>query len=357
MAEVYILMGPEEGEKNNLIRNIRKKTLSAFPDTECYSFFVGDDDGASYVSAVSQSSLFSQHRFIVLRGFENIKKTDPVYTETLQAVKSQQDDLTLIIVSTDSQTQSLDKALTAAAGKERTIVFWELKDTEKRSWIVSRAREEGFRITADAVEEILSSVENNTEEMKNLLLSITNFLRIEGKEKTISRETVEAYSTESRGDNGYTLFASLAERDLDRALRVVRSIILNDQRDILPAVTVAGNQFRRIEEALKMRKRGMDMSGIFQNLTAFTTYSSAVRRQGVNFRERDIFQKAMKNYTLDETARIILLLTRMDTTLKSASSDTLLLEAEKLVYTITVSGGAECRLSLEPETLKNNPFA
>jgi DNA polymerase III subunit delta len=357
MAEVYLLLGPEEGEKNNLIREKRKQVLAAHPDAECYSFFVGDDDEASYISAVSQSSLFSSWRFIVLRGFESIKKTDQVYLQTIEAVKSGQSDLTLIIVSTESSTFSFDKALTAAAGKENTRIFWELTESEKKGWIVRKAKDEGFTITPDAVDEILSTVENNTEEMKNLLSSITNFLRLQGKKNTIDRDDIEAYSTASKGENGYTLFRALGEGDLDRALRIVNSILLNDTAGMLPAVTVCANQFRRIEEALRMREKRIPDAKIFSELVSFSTYTSAFKpRPGVTFKEKDLFLKAMANYTLEDVKRIILLLGKADTEVKSASADTLKIISELLVYTIIVGKGRETPLSLENGPLVPDPF-
>ena len=358
MAEIYILLGPEEGTKNNYIANIKSRVLSSYPDADCYSFFVGDDDSSSYESAVSQSSLFSSYRFIVLRGWENIKKSDSVYTQTIEAAKSGQTDLTLIITSTESSASSWDRSLTSAAGKERTVTFWELTEQQKKDWIADAVRKEKFTITRDAVDEILSTVENNTQEMKNLVLSITNFFTLKGEKNLIEREDIEAYSTASKGENGYSLFRSLAECDLDRALRAVDSIILNDQRDVLGAITVCANQFRRIEEALKMKKRGVPEATIFKELSAFSTYSTYKTKNGVNFREADIFRKAMRNYTLEDVRRIILFLGQSDTAVKSASGDTLIVTVEMIVYTVIVGKGKETELSLSIDSLVSpDPFA
>ena len=357
MADIYILLGPEEGEKNNLIRKIKGSLLESFPDTECYSFFVGDDDESNYIAAVSQPSLFASHRFIVIKGLDELKKSDPVYLQTIEAVKDNQSDLTLIITSTETALSKFDKIILDAAGKERTRIFWELKESEKIEWIRNKAREEHFNITPEAIREILNTVENNTEEMKNLVLSITNFLRIKGEKNTIERDDIEAYSTASRGENGYTLFRALGERDLERALNIVGSIALNDSRNILPAFTVVGNQFRRIEEALKMRNRGMAERTIFETLVAFTTYTTPFKgKPGVNFRETELFKTTMRNYSLEDVERIILLIGKADTLLKAASSDSLLITSERLVYSIIVSKGAETPLDLSPLVLTPDTF-
>lgn len=356
MADVYILLGPEEGEKNNLIRKIKNGVLQSWPDAECYSFYASDDDETSFASAISQSSLFSSHRFIVLKGFDGIKKNGLIYKSTIEALKEKQSDLTLIIVSPESSYRDYDSVILNAAGKDNIHIFWELTEAEKRRWIITKVREENFNITNDAVDEILSTVENNTEEMKNTVLMITNFLRLQGKKTTIEREDIESYATASKGENGYTLFKATAECDFDKALRIVSSIILNNPNNLLGAITVVTNQFRRVEEALRMRENRMTEKMIAENLTAFSSYGNAKVRKGINFKETDLFRNAMKNYSLEDVGRIIPALGRADTTLKSASPETLLSYTEMLIYTIIINKGKENTLNLDPPMVEQNPF-
>ena len=76
---VFLLLGPEEGEKSEFIKREKNKILSLYPDAEDYVFFGGDEDGG-ISSALSQSSLFSSYRFVVLKHYENVKKTDETYS-------------------------------------------------------------------------------------------------------------------------------------------------------------------------------------------------------------------------------------------------------------------------------------
>ncbi len=357
MADVYILLGSEEGEKNNLIKKLKSTALEAHPDAECYSFYASDDDETSFASAISQSSLFSSYRFIVLKGFDEVKKSGLIYKAVIEALKENQNDLTLIIVSSESSYKDYDSIIINAAGKDNIRVFWELTEAEKKRWIVTKVREENFNITNDAVDEILSTVENNTEDMKNTVLSITNFLRLKGEKSTIDKEDIETYATASKGENGYTLFKAAAECDLDKALRIVSSIILNDSKNLLGAVTVMANQFRRTEEALRMKENRTPESTIFSSLISFSSFAQTKARKGVNFKEADIFRCAMRNYTLEDTKRVILLLGKADTTLKSTSPENLTREAELLIYSIIVNKGKESALSLDPPLLEEDPLS
>lgn len=347
MTELHILLGPEEGEKNEYIKKLKKDTLKKYSDCEVYSFFVGDDEENAYINAVSQPSLFASHRFITLKNFEEIKKTDKIYSATLDAATTDQSDLTLVIASKDTVQKNIEQALLSVSGNN-TIVFWEMKEEQKRAWIQTRVRKEGFFITSDAIEEILNSVENNTEEMKNLVIAVTNFLRLKKTdEKTITLDTIESYSTYSKGENGYSLFKALGEKNLERALQIVDSLITNNSSDIIPAIKVCANQYRKLEEALKMKKRGMREDEIFREIKSFSLYSS-VQRVGIyTLKEKELFRAAMKNYNIEEVKRIIIRLGEADKEVKTATGDLLKISMENVIYSILVNGGKDSELSLE----------
>ena len=129
---VFLLLGPEEGEKSEFIKRERNKIRSLYPDTEEYVFFGGDEDGGGISSALSQSSLFSSYRFVVLKHYENVKKTDETYSSLSDFGDNPQDDCTLIVTTTETSSVNLPKSLAVLAGKENTIVFWEMFDNEKR---------------------------------------------------------------------------------------------------------------------------------------------------------------------------------------------------------------------------------
>lgn len=357
MGDVYLFLGPEEGLKNDEILRMKKAVIDSHPECECYSFFVGDDDEKSYIAQVSQSSLFTEYRFIVLRNFESLKKSDEAYKATIEAIKDKQDDLTLIITSNESNKQIVDASTLKLIKEENIRIFWELKDEDKRALIYSKCRQEGFQITKDGVEEILNTIENNTEEIKSTIFSIASFLRLSGEKRIIDRDDIESYATRTKGESGYTLFKALSERNLDKALNIVNTIILNDTRDIIPALTVVSSQMRRLEGALRMKGEGKREDVIFKELTVFSLYpSNGNKKNGISFKERDTFKVAMRNYTLEEVGRIIILLGHYDSIVKSIVTDYLTLSVEILCYSIIVNKGKETDISLFNPSLKDTPL-
>lgn len=139
----------------------------------------------------------------------------------------------------------------------------------------------------------------------------------------------------------------------------VKSILLNDSREMIPALSVLATSFRRLEACLGMRDDRKSEKDIFDNVTFVSPYASrpgSKRNTGVSAREKDLYRKAMRLYSKEDVGRIITLLGRYDTIIKSASTDLLSLYAEKLIYTIIVGKGRETSLSLDPPSLEKNYF-
>ena len=108
-----------------------------------------------------------------------------------------------------------------------------------------------------------------------------------------------------------------------------------------------------------MQKERKSEKEIFDTVTFVSPYPTrpgAKRNTGVGGREKDLYRKAMRIYTLEDTRRIISLLGYYDTVLKSSSTDLLKLYAEKLVYSIIVGRGKETPLSLDPPKMEKNYF-
>ena len=67
----YFLLGPEEGQKADWLNEEKKRVLSEHPDAEIHQIFVGDDKGEDLDAALSQQSLFSSFRFVIVKQYEN----------------------------------------------------------------------------------------------------------------------------------------------------------------------------------------------------------------------------------------------------------------------------------------------
>ena len=348
----HLLLGPEEGEKLDWLREERKRVLSAYPDAEIHQFYAGDDTGEAISSVLSQSSLFSSFRLVIIRQFENRTQKDGIVKTLEDYFKAKQDDAEVIIVSSEKSQAKIPKSVLDGVGKEGIRMFWEMFESRKREWISTAFRKEGFRIGSDAIDEILFSTENNTQEMKNLVSSLSLYFRASSKGKDeITLDDIEQYAIKTRGEDGYTLFAAMAERDLEHALLIMRTIIESDSYSAIRAFGIIGSRFRLLESALMMKRKGQSIDYIAANAEYLSPYPSSFKEKGIRKRELPVISKAMQNYTLEDVRMIIAYLGKMDSEMKSTSSEMLPIVLSSIIYAVIRDSGKEV-----PDALTSSPL-
>ena len=340
MGKSYLLLGPEEGDKKEKLIEIKSTVKNEFPDLEEESYYASDDSASAILTSLRQPSLFSSHRLITINHLELAKKDSPLIKGLRSYVKESEEDVTLIMISSDSTSFF-------SSDEEKKIeksIFYEEFDSKKIKWIRNTFRKNTFAVTEDAIEEIMSSVENNKAEMRNLIDLISSYYR--GKDeskKVIDGEDVSAVITRQKGENGYTLFKAVAKRDLEEALMIIESIALNDPMRLIGTLSTLTGEFRISENALLLRQKGLSEKEIQKQAKAITT--SGYSQQGFNFRRKDGIFLALKNYTGEEIRRIIAYLIKSDSELKKAGSDAKE-TFEDIVYTIIINGGKEKKADL-----------
>ena len=343
----YLLLGPEEGEKNEWLADEKKRVLAQHPDAEVHQFYAGDDTGEAISSVLSQSSLFSSFRLVIIKQFENRSGKDGIAKAIEDYLKAKQDDAELIIVSSERSQMKIPKPILDGIGKDGVKMFWEMFENKKREWIAAAFRKEGFSITQDAVEEILFSTENNTQEMKNLVSSLSLYFRASdtGKQQ-VTVEDIEQYAIKTRGEDGYTLFSALAERDTEHALLIMKTLLESDSYGAIRAIGVVTSRFRLLESALSMKRKGSGMDYIAVNAEYLSPYPSSFSEKGIRKKDIPIISKAMQSYSLEDTQRIILYLGKMDNEIKAASSELLPIVLSSVIYTISAEKGRESSIDL-----------
>ena len=347
----YLLLGPEEGNKADWLDKEKKRVLKEHPDAEVHQFYMGDDDRRDASLTFSQSSLFSDFRLLIVKQYEMRAGRDKLTPVIIEYLSEPHEDAELIILSSESSTAKIDKKITQAIGKEGTVMFWEMFDSDKRRWIRQAFRQEGLSVTDEAVDEILLSVDNNTQDMKALVSSLALFFRLTDKgKKTVTDEDIGQYALRTRGEDGYTLFQSVAAKDLEHSLLIMRSIASSDSQAASRAFSVLVSRFRLLEACHQLRASGQSMDDIAKNAVALSPYPGA-QRKGLNARDKRLYAQAMKNYSLKETSDIISYLGDADQEVKAATGEIQETVLTEILYTIIVLKGKRGTLSLDQDPL------
>lgn len=327
----YLLLGPETGSKEKALKEIRstlrKETGGELEMHRYYSFET--EKGEIFV-ALHNNSLFSEHRLVILSQAEDLNAS--MVQALVEYLASPSDTATLVIISNELY---LPAKLMKAVPKERTKTFYELFENQKFDWVRSYFQEHGLHITSDAIELLLSLVENNTQELRTIANQLTLFWKTGDQETTITDDDIQTYIHHSREEDAFTLFPYIAKGDFKQSLASLHAILgSGDSSSGILLVSGLLWQFRRLLSIVEAMETGMSEYEAFAAATVLGK-ATAVRSP----RDKTVYHQGRQTYTSDECRAIITVLGEADIATKEAGADMLAIVLEKMLYRIICSKG------------------
>jgi DNA polymerase-3 subunit delta len=277
----YLFLGPEFGEKQDAINEIRRNLTAQFgAPAEETSFYAGETPVNDMVSALRNGSLFAYSRLFFIKSAEALKKKDdPGLLASYMA--SPQDDTVLILMS---DAVSLDKTLENAAGG-RKKVFWELFENKKTEWVANFFRRENFRINDGGINAILELVENNTDSLRRECSRLMLFL---GRDTVVGEAEVENWLAHTREDSAFTLFSRIAQGDLTRSVEILHTLLAAKEAPVAILAALA-SCFRKVRDYAALSAAGISDEGEYKKIGVGSAYSrvrkdyaAAGKRYGVS---------------------------------------------------------------------------
>lgn len=313
---LYLLVGPEEGEKREFITDtIKAYSSSAGEQPEVHRFYAGQTDAYEVISLLKNGSLFSSYKFIIFNGIEGLKKHE--VQALAEYAKGPEGSATLFLLA---EGYKAPPALDKAVPKQRKKIFFELFENRKREWLSGYFRKSGVDIDEEAIEVLLELVENNTQEMK---IAADKLILIIGKNEHITADDVEEFIYHSKEENVFTLFDRLVKRDFPGSLEIMRKILLAGGSS---GVQVLGGllwQFRRL----------LHLSALFDK-----NYSSeeAFRETAIRGKKnQQNYIKGSSNYSTEELKRAVALIAEYDALVREHPGDVSPLLLDLFLFRIT----------------------
>ena len=317
-SQSWLFLGPEIGEKQAAIDEIRKK-ISPNGGLEETVYYAGDITISQLVSNMLNGSLFAEQRLFFIKCVESIKKKDEL--DLLASyLASPADDTYLILISEET---AVSKVLENKISPSNKRIFWELLDSRKTQWVASFFRQEGYRISPGGIDTVLELVENNTAALKQECSRLILFL---DKNKEITGEDVEKWLSHTREESPFTLFTRIAAGDLSRSLESIRTLIA--AKESFPAIFAAlSSCFRKLKSYLALKEAGI-------------TEEMEYRKIGVSApgAKRD-YSAAASRYTMAAAETCIALTAEYDLRLRSANTFPDHILADQFLYRIHALGG------------------
>ena len=322
MNSIYMLLGPESGEKEKFIETIRKEIISKTKEEpEVHKFYPFDTSAGDIIALMKNGSLFSSHKLVFLNEAQDIKREDiKPYCEYL---KNPSKDVTFIIKSSQI---SISKPLTAAVAGSNKKIFWELFENQKRSWIIAYFHRSEVKIDHKAVELMLEMVNNNTDDMRKICEKLILFF---GGGVNLTYNMIENFIYHSKEENVFTLFEPIASGNLSSALEILQKIQLSGEAH--PVHLFAGllYQFRKLHNLTVLCDQQYNLQDAFKKLKIGSK------------RNQKLFSVGIKQYTSAQVKKIIVLIAKYDAQIRTIRTDLQKISLQLFLYYCIIKKGAE----------------
>ncbi len=298
---VYLLLGPEVGQKQEFINQIRQsleKKMGEQPDF--FRYYPYETEIGEILSHIRNGSLFSPHKIVLLNNIESIAKKKDLDL-IRDYCKHPSTEATLLLVSDEFKVQ---KTLMNQFTGQNKKIFWELFENQKQSWITRFFRRRGHSIQTETVDLLLELVENNTEQLQITCSNLLHFLK-EGE--NVSNEIVENYVFHSREENVFTLFDAFCRRDLNGSLEILKKIMLSPGQEPVGILGGLIWQMRRLHSARRRADQRQSSQEIFSSLGIRSKKNQAIVARG------------MKNYTAIQLEALLAETADLDADLRGGS--------------------------------------
>ena len=325
---VYLFTGPEFGERNDAIENLKNSVSKKFGSVDNYLFYASETPVNEFMSVLQNESLFSEATFITVKNAETIKKKDEIeiILNWIKNVKSE--NAVLVLVSDEISVDSkIEKAVPSSNQKK----FWEMYEDKKLPWLQNYFSKNGYTLTEDAGNLILSLIENNTQSLK---AECSKFFICFPKGTKITEETVDKILTHTREENAFSLFDAMSnsqktsQERFQNSLEILQKIRLSKENSSVMIIAGLSSCFRKLSLWHRLRLEGKNDDF---NLKINGFSSAKIKKQ---------YLSASKNWTSGETSAILSILAETDMNIRSGGSlleNTLL---EKALYEIIIKKGS-----------------
>lgn len=330
LLPAYLFLGPEQGQKDEAIRELRLQARSQHPGgLDEHRFQAGEDPIERILGALENAALFAEGVFVTLAQAENLRADE---SRALAAyLKHPNPSAVLVITSVEYR---IDTHLQSAIPKEAQRTFYEMFENHKRSWVLTYFRNRGYSIEPEALDFFLEMVGGTTDQMQS---EAERLLLFHPAGQPIDLEVLENYLQHQKEESPFSLFEALLHLRLDQALKIANKILLTGDGQVTGLMILLARQWR----SLYQFRCGLD-AGIPEE--TLITELKLTKRQASQFR------KSADVLTIDHVRAIYRLTHRYDLRLRQARS-----EEKKLLLDLYVFQAVEKR-GLTEEPMRSLPL-
>ena len=258
IAPFYLLLGEETYLKRALGEKLRAMLLS--PDTADFNytvFFAAETELRDVLDMARTQPAFAKRRLVIVRNVEKYAGQEKMLVNFLSRP------LAHACVVLDTEKDLRDKFIHQLAQPAVVCVAADrLEGRQLRHWISVFVRKEGKKISAPALETLLSRVEPELELLARALRLVCQYKQ---DADIIQPEDIKAMVGKTRVDSRFTLLNELMERRANTALEIATEVS-QDGRYVVDLIGLINWQLRQVKGYSLLAQEGLAAAQIGKSL-------------------------------------------------------------------------------------------
>lgn len=374
---IYLLSGPEIGEKLEIIKLIEKKLFGEKEPIK-YTFYCGDEfDVIELIDTLRSGLLFEDKKIVLLKNIEAINNNSIKYLEDyiipksidknkfeslilnkitnemkrknianiyiknregylLKSPLTQKDKKSIIetfysigfknydentyLIMMNEGNDRIPKNLFDIVAYNQHIIFWEMFESQKIEWIRKEFKKYDLFITDDAVIFILDMIENNKAQLENEISKISLLYKEKKdiiKKDVIDCQFIEEYIFHSKNESPFTLYSAILNKDMDKAFGILDNLFLSDEMGLLNGLAWSHRRFLKALDLYENQK--MPVIDIYMTMKITAK------------KNKEDFENGFNNYDFEHASMMFFCFSELDYYLKILPSKLKLVKLQEFI--------------------------
>lgn len=300
IASVYLLLGEEEYQKEEIISRIKKIIFSTPESMEFnYDIFYGDESDIADIIAVANSyPMMHEFRMVVVKKVDFL---DVQGKNRLASYAGNPAPFTRLILLADKL--EVSNALYKSVAKSGQIVmFYPLFDNQAISWIQEQCYQRAKKKMSNPAATLL--IQRIGTKLNNLTTELDKLILYVGNRPTIEEDDVMKASLDFHEENIFALIDAIGYRKKAAALTIFKSLC-EQKEEFLPILYLITRHFRLLWQAKELQEQGKNLLQIAADLNIKSK------------KQQTTIWNQIKLFSFNEFKKIFELLLQTDEQLKS----------------------------------------
>ena len=317
----WLLTGPEAGERTIFIKQLKNRLIEKYgEEPEVHRFYPFESSVQDILSLIKNGSLFSAWRLIIIGQADLLKKSET--DEFKKYFESPAPDAVILFLSDET---SVKNSLNRIIPKSNQKIFWEMFEGQKKGWLSGFFKNRRVQIEPEAIELLLTLIENNTADMKKECEKLAVFF---GEGADISKADIENFFYHGKEENVFSLFNRIAASDFSGAVEILQKIMLGNESNTVQLTGGLLWQFR-------------NLLGIALELNKGESFQTACYKNNIRGKKAQaVYSEALKHYSEQNIKDIISLSADYDISLRTARTEQREITAQMYLYSIIIKKGS-----------------